>query len=100
MARNRGNVLDELDELDKKVKLSKENWQEAFAIFKSIQPYRAHFFTGLLFILLSSPEAYKLTTKYVGVWITKGGGVPTPGGLVFHAFVFMVLVFLLMKIRT
>ena len=58
------------------------------------------FYSAIVFILLSSPEAYKLTTKYVGVWITKGGGVPTPGGLVFHAFVFMVLVFLLMKIRT
>ena len=51
MARNRGN---ELDELDKKVKLSKENWKEAIAIFKYLQPYRAHFFTGLIFIFLSS----------------------------------------------
>jgi ABC-type multidrug transport system fused ATPase/permease subunit len=51
MARNRGN---DLDELDKKVKLSKENWKEAIAIFKFIHPYRAYFFTGLIFILLSS----------------------------------------------
>ena len=58
------------------------------------------FYSALVFLLLSSPEAYKLTTKYVGSWITASGGLPTPGGLVFHSFVFMILVFLLMKIRT
>jgi hypothetical protein len=59
MARNRGN---ELDELDKKVKLSKENWKEAIAIFKYLQPYRAHFFTGLIFIFLSLSSDSNLCT--------------------------------------
>jgi hypothetical protein len=58
------------------------------------------FYSAIVFLLLSSPQAYLLTTRYVGSWITVGGVVPTPGGLVFHSFVFMVLVFLLMKIRT
>jgi ABC-type multidrug transport system fused ATPase/permease subunit len=51
MARNRGK---EVDELDKKVKLSKENWQEAIAIFKYIHPFRNYFYMGLVFIVFSS----------------------------------------------
>jgi hypothetical protein len=58
------------------------------------------FYSAIIFILLSSPEMYRLTTKYVGPWITSGKGLPTPGGLVFHAFVFMIILFILMKIRT
>lgn len=51
MARNRGK---EVEELDKKVKLSKENWQEAIAIFKFIHPFRNYFYMGLVFIVFSS----------------------------------------------
>jgi ABC transporter fused permease/ATP-binding protein len=52
MARNRANR--ELDEVDKKVKLSKENWKEALALFRFIKPYRFYFAGGLIFIVLSS----------------------------------------------
>jgi len=50
MARNRR----DMDEADKKVKLSKENWKEALALFRFIKPYRLYFGAGLLFIALSS----------------------------------------------
>ena len=52
MARNRRDS--EMDEADKKVKLSKENWREALALFRFIKPYRLYFGAGLLFIALSS----------------------------------------------
>ena len=52
MARNRANS--EMDEADKKVKLSKENWKEAIALFRFIKPYRVYFAGGLIFIVLSS----------------------------------------------
>ena len=52
MARNRANS--EMDEADKKVKLSKENWKEALALFRFIKPYRTYFAAGLLFIVFSS----------------------------------------------
>ncbi len=52
MARNRANR--EMDEADKKVKLSKENWKEALALFSFIKPYRFYFGGGLIFIVLSS----------------------------------------------
>jgi len=57
------------------------------------------FYSAIVFLLLSSPEAYTLSKRYVGTWVTSGG-IPTPGGLVFHAFAFMIVLFLLMKIRT
>jgi len=43
-----------MDEADKKVKLSKENWKEALALFRFIKPYRFYFGGGLMFIVLSS----------------------------------------------
>ena len=44
----------EVEEIDKKVKLTRENWKEAMGIFRFIRPYRAYFLAGLLMILLSS----------------------------------------------
>jgi ABC transporter fused permease/ATP-binding protein len=44
----------EVEEIDKKVKLSRENWKEALGIFRFIRPYRAYFLIGLLMIMLSS----------------------------------------------
>jgi ABC transporter fused permease/ATP-binding protein len=49
MARNR-----EVEEIDKKVKLNKENWKEALTMLKFLRPYRGHFAAGLVFIALSS----------------------------------------------
>ena len=43
-----------MEEIDKKVKLSRENWKEALGIFRFIRPYRAYFLIGLLMIMLSS----------------------------------------------
>ncbi|MCF8450224.1 MAG: ATP-binding cassette domain-containing protein [Taibaiella sp.] len=50
MARNRDNKNDDLP----KVKISKESLKEAMMIFKYIQPYRAKFIVGLVFISLSA----------------------------------------------
>jgi hypothetical protein len=61
--------------------------------------FKYAFYSAILFLLISSPEAYRLTTRHIGSWISSGG-VPTPGGLVFHSFVFLIIVFTLMKIRT
>lgn len=44
----------EVEEIDKQVKLSKENWKEAISIFRYIRPYRAYFISGLVLILFSS----------------------------------------------
>lgn len=44
----------EVEEIDKQVKLNKENWKEAMSIFRFIKPYRAYFVSGLVLILFSS----------------------------------------------
>jgi ABC-type multidrug transport system fused ATPase/permease subunit len=44
----------EVDEIDKQVKLNKENWKEAIGIFRFIKPYRGYFILGLVMILFSS----------------------------------------------
>jgi ABC-type multidrug transport system fused ATPase/permease subunit len=44
----------ELDDVDKKVRITKENWRDTISMFRFMQPYRWHFIAGLIFITLSS----------------------------------------------
>ncbi len=44
----------ELDDVDKKVRITKENWRDTVSMFRFMQPYRWHFIAGLIFITLSS----------------------------------------------
>jgi len=62
--------------------------------------FKYAFYSAIIFMILSSPQVYTFTTKHIGSWITRNGVVPTPGGLILHSFIFMIIVFLLMKIRT
>ncbi|MFZ9661133.1 MAG: ABC transporter ATP-binding protein [Chitinophagaceae bacterium] len=50
MANKSGN---ELWEEDKKIKVNRENWRQAIALYKFILPYKVHFIGGLIFIVLS-----------------------------------------------
>jgi hypothetical protein len=61
--------------------------------------FKYAFYSAILFLLISSPDAYRLSSRYVGSWITHNQ-LPTPGGLVFHTALFLIIVFLLMKVRT
>lgn len=45
----------------------------------------------LAFVLVSSPETYKLTSGLAGDWVANATGRAQPGGLVLHAVVFLVL---------
>jgi len=58
---------------------------------------RYAFYAALVFILVSNPYTYELTGRYLGDWVSSGG-CPKMLGLLLHAFVFMVLLFLLSKI--
>lgn len=42
---------------EEKVKLSKDNYKNAFRVFRFIKPYRAYFILGFLFLILSSLTA-------------------------------------------
>lgn len=45
----------------------------------------------LAFVLVSSPETYKLTAGVAGDWVANATGRAQPGGLLLHAVVFLVL---------
>jgi hypothetical protein len=56
------------------------------------------FYSALVFFILSNPETFKLTRKVFGAAIGTEDGCPRTGGLFLHTLVFMVVLFLLMKI--
>lgn len=58
--------------------------------------WKYSFYSALVFFIVSNPELYKLTAKMSRR--VAEGGCPRPFGLVLHSFVFMVIVFMLMKI--
>ena len=47
------------------------------------------------FVLVSSPETYKLTSGILGDWVSNATGRPQIGGLVLHSLVFLVVLMLL-----
>jgi len=50
-----------------------------------------------LFVVVSSPEVYKLTRSIGGGWIATHEGCPKFAGLVLHAIVFVLLLKLIYK---
>jgi hypothetical protein len=55
--------------------------------------------SALIFFLVANPETFKLTRSLFGGWVAGEGGCPQAGGLFLHSFVFMVIIFGLMKVR-
>lgn len=51
----------------------------------------------LTFMLIASPAAFKVTRKIFGDWVAGPEGLATIPGLLLHAFVFLILVTLLMR---
>lgn len=49
------------------------------------------------YVAVAHPATYKLTRKVLGDWIANSEGLATLGGLTLHAFVFVLLVTLLMR---
>jgi hypothetical protein len=58
--------------------------------------WKYSFYSALVFFIVSNPELYKLTAKLSSK--VASDGCPKPLGLFLHSAVFMVIVFLLMKI--
>lgn len=44
----------DIDDVDKKVRITKENWKDTLSMLRFMRPYRWHFIAGLIFIALSS----------------------------------------------
>ena len=45
----------------------------------------------LAFVLIASPQMFKLTSSVGGSWIASADGLPKIGGLILHALVFVIL---------
>lgn len=45
----------------------------------------------ILFVLLASPMAFRTIRGVLGSWVASAEGLPTLAGLVFHAFVFSLV---------
>jgi hypothetical protein len=55
--------------------------------------------SALIFFIVANPETFKITRKVLGSWVASGDGSSTVLGLVFHAFVFMLIVWGLMNLK-
>ena len=53
---------------------------------------------GLLFFIVANPETFMIVRKFLGNWIANQYGTPTMYGLLFHAFVFMIITWAMMNI--
>jgi len=53
---------------------------------------------GLLFFIVANPETFIIVRKFLGNWIANQYGTPTMYGLLFHAFVFMMITWAMMNI--
>ena len=52
---------------------------------------------AVMFMLVASPETYKLTRSIGGGWIASSEGTAKLGGLILHAIVFVILCHFVMK---
>jgi len=56
-------------------------------------------YSAILFFVISNPYTYKATSSLLGKWVASGG-CPSMLGVFLHTFVFLIISFLLMKVRT
>ena len=53
---------------------------------------------GLLFFIVANPETFMIVRKFLGNWVANQYGTPTMYGLLFHAFVFIMITWAMMNI--
>ena len=53
---------------------------------------------AIAFMIVASPETYKLVRSVAGSWVATPEGTAKLGGLALHAVVFVLLVTLLMRL--
>ena len=61
--------------------------------------FMASLMSGLLFFLIANPETFILVRRFIGSWVASPTGYPTVLGLIFHAFVFMLIVWGMMNLK-
>lgn len=52
----------------------------------------------LAYVIVANPATYKLTRNVLGDWVANADGAANVGGLILHAFVYLLLAGLLYKL--
>jgi hypothetical protein len=66
---------------------------------KQQQKFMASLLGALIFYVIASPEAFRLVRSIVGKWVATPNGSPSPGGLLLHTLVFLLIVWGTMNIK-
>jgi len=66
---------------------------------KQQQKFMASLLGALIFYVVASPEAFRLVRSIVGKWVATPNGSPSPGGLLLHTLVFLLIVWGTMNIK-
>jgi hypothetical protein len=61
--------------------------------------FMASITSALLFFIIANPETFILVRRLLGNWVASATGYPTTAGLILHAFVFMLVVWLMMNLN-
>lgn len=57
------------------------------------------FQSALLFFIVAHPQTYKFVKSILGNWVASDSGLATTAGVLVHAIVYGLIVYLLMKAR-
>jgi len=60
--------------------------------------FKYSLYTALLFFLLGSPTAFRVSNRLFGGSVSSSGGCPTAVGFALHTFVFLVALYGLMSL--
>jgi hypothetical protein len=60
--------------------------------------FKYSLYTALLFFLLGSPTAFRVSNRLFGGAVSTSGGCPTAVGFALHTFVFLVALYGLMSL--
>jgi hypothetical protein len=52
----------------------------------------------ITFLIVANPATFKLVRGVAGSWVASAEGLPTTAGLFLHAFVFVMVCYLLMSL--
>lgn len=52
---------------------------------------RISIFAGILFLIIASPQLFKVMRQVLGDWVASPAGCPTQQGLLLHTVVFVLL---------
>lgn len=55
--------------------------------------------SAVLFFIIANPDMFRLTRGIVGQWVSTPTGCSSAMGLIFHSFVFMLIVWGIMNLK-